>query len=257
MKAYLCLILMLMTSGVSLGAEPITIAAASDLTFALRDIAGRFEKERGQNVRLSFGSSGNFYSQIVNGAPFDLFFSADLEYPKRLEASGLVEPGSFYRYATGRLVLWLRADSKLDINSGLPLLLDPSIRKIAIANPAHAPYGRAAEASLQKAGIYARVANKLVLGENISQAAHFVESGNADAGLLALSLALAPAMKSAGQYYVVPENLYPRIDQGCVILKSSRQKAAAWEFLKFLKRPEMADLMKQYGFAVPEPNGGR
>jgi molybdate transport system substrate-binding protein len=256
-KAYLFLILMLLTARVSRGAEQITIAAASDLTFALRDIAGRFEKESGQSVRMSFGSSGNFYSQIVNGAPFDLFFSADLEYPKRLEASGLAEPGSFYRYATGRLVLWLRADSKIDVNSGLGVLLDPSIHKIAIANPAHAPYGRAAEAALKKADIYARVANKLVLGENISQAAHFVESGNADAGLLALSLALAPAMTSAGSYYVVPENMYPPIDQGCVILKSSHQKTAAWEFLKFLKRPEIVDLMKQYGFLVPGPDVGR
>jgi molybdate transport system substrate-binding protein len=256
-KVYLILTLILLMSCVCFGVEEITVAAASDLTFALRDIAGRFEKERGQNVRLSFGSSGNFYSQIANGAPFDLFLSADLDYPKRLEAGGLVEPGSFYRYATGRLVLWLPADSKLDVNSGLALLLDSSIRKIAIANPAHAPYGRAAEAALKKAGIYARIADKLVLGENISQAAHFVESGNADAGLLALSLALAPAMKSAGSYYLVPERMYPPIDQACVILKSSRQKTTAWEFLRFLKRPEMVDLMKQYGFAVPGPDEGR
>src|ERR1700674_1187904 len=170
----------------------ITVAAASDLTFAFKDVAARFEKQTGSSVKMSYGSSGNFFSQIQNGAPFDLFFSADIDYPRKLEAAGLTEPGSMYPYATGKIVLWAPSVSKLDLSRGLAVLLDPGIRKIAIANPEHAPYGRAAVAAMRHEGIYDKVKDEFVLGENISQTAQFVESGNADVGVLALSLAVAP-----------------------------------------------------------------
>jgi len=127
-----------LTLTLSAAAEEITVAAAADLQFALKDVSTRFEQQTGNKVNLIFGSSGNFFSQIQNGAPFDLFFSADLDYPKKLEAAGQAEPNTLYQYATGKIVLWVRNDSKLDLTKGLAVLLDPSINKISIANPAHA-----------------------------------------------------------------------------------------------------------------------
>src|SRR5438309_8537205 len=181
-------------------AQQITIAAAADLQFVLQDVAARFQKETGKTVKLSFGSSGNFFHQFQNGAPFDMFFSANLDYPKKLEAAGLIEPGTFYQYASGKIVIWIPNNSKLDLTSGLQSLLNPAIRKIAIANPQHAPYGQAAVAAMKKEKVYDEVADKLVLGENISQTASFVVSGAADAGIVALSLALSPNMKDKGRY---------------------------------------------------------
>lgn len=238
-------------------AEQITVAAASDLSFVLREIAVRFQRETGDTVKLSFGSSGNFYSQIQNGAPHDVFFSADVEYPRKLEEAGLIEPGTLYEYAAGKLVLWTPNDSKIDVQQGLKCVLDPRVQKIAIANPAHAPYGRAAEAALKKAGLYDKVSSKLVLGENISQTAHFVETGNAEVGLIALSLAVAPEMKGSGRYYLVPAELYPPIIQAAVILKSSARKQTARRFLEFMKSPSISSLMKEYGFESPESGSRR
>ena len=234
-----------------LPAEEISVAAASDLSFVFPEIVKRFEHETGNTVKLSFGSSGNFYSQIANGAPYDLFFSADVDYPRKLDAAGLAEPGSLYPYALGKLVLWVRNDSKVKVQQGLKCLLDPQVRKIAIANPAHAPYGRAAEMALKKEGLYDKASEKLVLGENISQTAHFAETGNADAGLIALSLAVAPQMKGKGNYYVVDPKLYPQILQAAVILRSSPKKQTAKQFLEFVKSSAISALMNQYGFDSP------
>src|SRR5579862_3010454 len=200
----------------------VTVAAASDLTDAMNEIEANFEKASGCTVRASAGSSGNFLSQIENGAPFDVFFSADIAYPKKLEAEGLAVPGSTYLYAVGKIVLWVRDDSSFNVRKGLALLRDPSVGKIAIANPQHAPYGRAAEQALRTAGVYDAIKNRLVLGENISQAAQFVESGNADAGILALSLAVSPALKDKGRFSSVPENLYAPIEQGVVLLRAAQ-----------------------------------
>jgi molybdate transport system substrate-binding protein len=232
-------------------AGELKIAAAADLTFAFKDVAARFKNQTGNSLKLTYGSSGNFFAQIQNGAPFDLFFSADVSYPQKLEAAGLTEPGTIYDYATGKLVIWVPNASKLDLSRGLSVLLDPGIRKIAVANPQHAPYGAAAVAALRHDGIYDKVKDKLVLGENISQTAQFVQSGNADVGLLALSLALAPAMKTSGHYVEVPASDYPPLIQAGVILKSSGNKELANQFLKFLKEPGTVALMEQYGFAVP------
>jgi len=233
-------------------AEEITVAAAADLQFAFKDIAGRFEKDTGNSIKLVFGSSGNFTNQIKNGAPFDMFFSADIGYPRQLESEGLVEPGTLYHYANGKIVLWARQGSNVAVARGLTLLLDRAISKIAIANPQHAPYGRAAVAALRHEGIYEQVQHKLVLGENISQTAQFVETGNADAGIVALSLVVAPAMRGKGKYWLIPESWYPAIEQGCVILKSSQHKQVAQQFLAYLKKPETVKLMQEYGFVVPK-----
>jgi len=232
-------------------AQEIKVAAAADLQFALQDIAARFEKESGKTVKLSFGSSGNFFAQLQNGAPFDIFFSANLDYPRKLDTAGLVEPGSYFEYATGKIVVWVPADSKLDINTGARSLLNPAVKKIAIANPQHAPYGQAAVAALKKEGVYDKISEKLVLGENVSQTASFVASGAADVGIVALSLALGPNMKDKGRFKEVPADAYPPIEQACVILKSSQAKGASQEFLQFVRRSETQEILRAYGFGVP------
>jgi molybdate transport system substrate-binding protein len=233
------------------GAQEITVAAAADLQFAFQDVAARFQKDTGKNVKLVFGSSGNFFTQIQNGAPFDVFFSADVDYPKKLEAAGLTEPGTLYQYATGKIVLWVPNESKLDLGRGLGVLLDPSIRKIALANPEHAPYGRAAVAAMKHDNVYDKISSKFVLGENISQAASFVASGSADIGIVALSLALAPAMKEKGRYVEISADDYSPLEQAAVILKSSKRKEIARQFIDFLKTPHILELLRSYGFSVP------
>jgi molybdate transport system substrate-binding protein len=231
-------------------AQEITVAAAADLQFAMQDIAARFQKETGKTVKLIYGSSGNFFQQIQNGAPFDLFFSADLDYARKLEAAGLTEPGSYYQYARGKIVVWVLKESKLNLNSGMQVLLDPSVKKIAVANPLHAPYGQAAVAAMQKENVYERVKDKFVLGENISQTASFVVSGAADVGVVALSLALSPNMKDKGRYAEVPAGEYPPIEQACVILRSSQNKETARQFLSFVKTEGTANVLRSYGFEV-------
>jgi molybdate transport system substrate-binding protein len=180
-----------------------------------------------------------------------VFFSADIDFPKRLDAAGQAEPGSLYAYAVGKIVLWVPNGSSLDVSRGLPVLLDPRVRKIAIANPVHAPYGKAALAALQHDQLYERVKSKLVLGENISQAFELVESGNADVGIVALSLARAPKVKETGRFFAVPPSSYPPIRQGVATIRSSHHKEAAKAFVAYLKRPETITLLKQYGFEVP------
>jgi len=231
-------------------AQEITVAAAADLQFAMQDVAARFQKETGKTVKLTYGSSGNFFQQIQNGAPFDVFFSANLDYAKKLDAAGLTEPGSYYPYAKGKIVIWVRNDSKLDLSPGMQALLDPSIKKIAVANPEHAPYGQAAVAAMQNDKIYEKVKDKFVLGENISQTASFVVSGGADVGIVALALALSPNMKDKGRYVEVPAGEYPPIEQACVILASSKNKETARQFLAFIKTPAIGDLLRSYGFDV-------
>src|SRR6202050_2852071 len=221
-------------------AQEITVAAAADLQFAMQDVAARFQKETGKAVKLTYGSSGNFFQQIQNGAPFDMFFSANLDYARNLQDAGLIEPGSYYEYAKGKIVIWVRNESKLDLSAGMQALLDPSVKKIAVANPQHAPYGQAAVAAMQKEGIYEKVKDKFVLGENISQTASFVVSGAADVGVVALSLALSPNMKDEGRYLEIPSDTYPPIEQACVILKSSKNKETAMQFLSFFKSGTIA-----------------
>jgi molybdate transport system substrate-binding protein len=235
-------------------AQDLTVAAAADLQFAMQDISARFQKETGKKVNVIYGSSGNFFQQIENGGPFDMFFSANLDYPKKLEAADLTEKDTYYQYASGKIVVWVPNESKLDLSSGLKALLDPSIKKIAVANPQHAPYGQAAVAAMQKENIYDKVSGKLVLGENISQTASFVASGSADVGVVALSLALSPNMKDHGRYVEIPAADYPPIQQACVVLKTSKNKEVARQFLAFLKTPQVSSLLKAYGFNVPDAN---
>ncbi len=259
MKQLLALLLLL--TGSFGTAQEITVAAAADMSAALPQLVEAYTKRTGQTVKLSFGASGNLTNQIRNGAPFDVFFSADEEYPQQLISEGLASRDTLYRYAVGRLVLWVPADSPLDLSKlGMQALLDPSVKKIAIANPTTAPYGRAAASTLRHFGIYDQVSSRLVLGENVSQAAQFVESGNAQAGLIALSHALAPALKNKGRYWTVPLDAYPTLNQAVVVLSRSKQQDAARRFLQFLRSREATSVLTSYGFSLPaeaHSNGGR
>jgi molybdate transport system substrate-binding protein len=227
----------------------LSVSAAADLQFAMPELVTEFEKKNIATLQVSYGSSGNFFTQIQNGAPFDLFFSADSEYVNKLDASGLSEPGTSGSYAIGRLVAWTRADAAVDVaRDGWKALLDSRVEKIAIANPAHAPYGKAAEAALRSAGIYDQVKSKLVFGENISQAAQFVQSGNAQVGLVALSLAISPAMKD-GRRWEVPVDAYPPIEQSAAVLRRSKNLAAARAFLDFVRGEQGREILRRYGFS--------
>lgn len=231
------------------GSSELLVAAAADLSSALREIAASYETKTGAKLKLSFGASGALTEEIQNDAPFDIFFSADMEYPHQLIASGAADGASLYQYAVGKLVLWVPADSRLDLEQkGLSVLLDPSVHKIAIASPQHAPYGRAAVAALKHAGIYDKIANKLVLGESVTQAAQFVESGNAQAGLVALAHAARPGIEGKGRYWEVPAADYPPLAQGVVVLKRSRHKKEAADFLDYLKTESAAQIFRKYGF---------
>jgi molybdate transport system substrate-binding protein len=229
----------------------LAVAAAADLSSAMKEIATVYEKKTGVQVKLSFAASGALTQQIQNGAPFDIFFSADMDYPRQLITTGQADGASLYQYAVGKLVLWVPADSPLDVeHKGMSVLLDPSMKKIAIANPEHAPYGRAAVAALKHAGIYGQVSDRLVLGENIAQAAQFAESGNAQAGFVAMAHAAAPAMQGKGKYWEVPTDYYPALRQGVVVLSHSQHKKEAAEFVEYMKTKEVTELLTRYGFSV-------
>jgi len=231
----------------------LVVAAAADLNAALTEIADHYEKQTGVEVKLSFGASGALTQQIQNGAPFDIFFSADMDYPRKLISAGEADGASLYQYAVGKLVLWVPADSSLDVeHKGMSVLLDPAVKKIAIANPQHAPYGRAAVAALKHAELYDQVSDRLVLGENVSQAAQFAESGNAQVGFVALAHTVSPAMRGKGRYWEVPAEDYPPLTQGVVVLAHSQHKKYAAEFLAYIRTKETAELLRKYGFTLPE-----
>ncbi|HMD08576.1 MAG TPA: molybdate ABC transporter substrate-binding protein [Candidatus Acidoferrum sp.] len=256
-RALLAIVMMALPSASAMHAEEIRVAAAADLKFAMQEVAARFEKQTGTKVDITYGSSGNFFSQFQNGAPFDLFFSADIDYPRKLEAAGLAEPGTLYEYAIGSIAIWTPADAKVEVASlGWKTLLDASVQRIAIANPEHAPYGRAAVAALQKAGIYEQVKPKLVFGENISQAAQFVQSGNAQAGIVAMSLAVSPGMKD-GKRWEIPADMHPPIEQAAMVLKEAKNKESAHAFLRFAMSAEGRQTFARYGFTLPSaaPSG--
>lgn len=250
-KSIIAVLLVWATAAITDAAQrprTLTIAAASDLQAALPPIVREFEREARATVTISFGSSGNFVAQIRNGAPYDVYLSADIDYPRQLIASKHAEASSLYRYATGRIVLWTRKESGIDVKRGLSVLKDARVKRIAIANAKLAPYGRAAEAALRHENLYDVVRPKLVTGDNISQTAQLVDSGNADVGIIALSLALGPALRASGQYFEIPASAHPTIEQAAVIVAASANKDLARELLAYLQRPEVARLLHQSGF---------
>jgi molybdate transport system substrate-binding protein len=235
-------------------AGEVLVAAASDLSFPIKEIISQFEQSTGHTVKLTLGSSGNFQAQITNGAPFDVYLSADVDYVRQLERAGLVEPGSLYVYAEGRLVVWVRNGSPIDVQRlEIDSLVQPAAKRISIANPDVAPYGRAAVAVLRHYNIYDRVASRLVLGENIAQAAQFLSSGAADIGIIAHSIALSDPMRSAGRYWEIPADAHPRLDQGMAILKQARNAGhldAASSFYQWFRNDSSRVILKKYGFSL-------
>jgi molybdate transport system substrate-binding protein len=232
--------------------EPPAIAAAADLKFALDEAAAAFQAQTGQRLRLSYGSSGNFYRQIVQGAPFQLFLSADENFVFQLAAQGL-SPDRGQLYGIGRLVLFAPTGSALKPDPALSdlrlALSDGRLRKFAIANPEHAPYGRAAQQALQSAGLWAAITPKLVLGENVSQAAQFAVSGSTEGGIFAYSLALAPNFSQAGRYVLLPETLHQPLRQRMVLSKQAGPVAR--EFYAYLQGPAARAILKRHGFEQP------
>jgi len=226
----------------------VTIAAAADLKFAMDSIITFYKAQNpGADIQVIYGSSGKFFQQITNGAPFDIFFSADVDYPNKLKDKGLTA-GDIKTYGIGQIVLWSK---KTDPNKELMnTLLDAGIKKIAIANPEHAPYGKRAEESLHYYQLYDKIQSKLVFGENISQTAQFVTTGAADIGIVALSLALSPAMKSlGGKYYLIPEQSHSPLEQAYTLLKHSTGNSTATKFYNFISSSTAVTILKYYGFS--------
>jgi molybdate transport system substrate-binding protein len=215
------------------------VAAAADLEPVLPPILEQFRQATGIRAEATYQASAVLATQIQNGAPFDLFLSADLGYPKRLidaglaDAAGTTDSFTPIVYARGTLVLWARKDALLPPPS-LDLLRSPELKRLAIANPERAPYGRAAVAALNSLKIYDALKPRLVTAENIAQAAQFVDSGNADAGLISLTAALTPRLAASGVYFVIPRDLYPTIEQGAVIVSNTTQRPAVHKLLDFL-----------------------
>ncbi len=230
---------------------PLQVAAASDLRFALEEIAAQFERQGRGEVRLTFGSSGQLATQIEQGAPFDVFFSANEAFVQALARRGHIAPETVQLYAVGRIALWVRAASPLDVTAGLGVLLDERVRFVAIANPEHAPYGIAAVQALRSVGLYERVQPRLVLGENISQTLQFAQTGNADVGIVALSLAIAPAVRPTGRYWIIPAYLHRPIRQAAGVVARSPQPQRARAFLAFVNGPIGRPVMRRFGFTLP------
>ena len=236
-------------------AEKITIAAAADLKFAMDEIVTCFKKSRpGNEVDVVYGSSGKFHTQIQQGAPYDLYFSADIAYPRELAKRGLAA-SEVKPYAFGRIVLW--SNSMDATKMTLASLTDPRIIRIAIANPKHAPYGKRAEEALRASGLWDKVQSKLVFGENIAHTAQFVQTGNAQTGIIALSLAINPELAKKGSFYLIPDKLHNPLEQGFIITKPGAGKPLAKQFAVYMGSKQARDVMTKYGFDLPGEKTGK
>ncbi len=234
-------------------AEKLTIAAAADLKYAMAEVVDKFRTSRpNDQIEVIYGSSGKFFTQIQNGAPFDLFFSADIEYPRTLEKDG--QAASKTRpYAFGRIVLWsLKPELAKTALKDLP---KAPIRKFAVANPHHAPYGLRAKEAMEHQGVWAAMEPKLVMGENIAHTAQFVDSGAADAGVVALSLVLAPNMKDKGAWTLIPDTWHEPLEQGYVITKRAAANPVAKAFADYMATEPARVIMRRYGFVLPGEEG--
>ncbi len=247
-----CLLVLAANVGANaaLAATPrLQVAAASDLAPCIAALNQAFINSIGDvQVRASIGSSGNLHAQIQHGAPFDVFLSADMDYPRALAKAGAADAASLVVYAYGRLVLW-SADPDLDLSQGLAVLRTPRVKRIAIANPDVAPYGRAARAVLQHAGLWDTIQPKLVRGENLAQTAQFIETGNAQAGFVSAAHAAGSTVK--GRSWPVPLSFYPVIEQGAIITRHGRSNPLAAKYLRFLQSEAGRTILRQYHFSLP------
>lgn len=242
------LMLMAMPLAVGAKAQSVKVAAAADLRDAMTEVVKAYRSESPTaKIEVVFGSSGNAFLQIKNGAAYDVFFSADIGYPNALADEGLTLSRP-QLYAIGRVVLW---SATLPVNKGLDILKDTKTKRIAVANPAHAPYGQKAVQILKHYGLYEAVKDKLVVGENVSQAAQFAVTGNADVGLIAYSLALSPSMKGKGSYFLVDDKSHEPLEQAYVLLKQSANNPEAAKFVEFVASKKARQIFVEYGFVLP------
>lgn len=252
MPKIIAVFLLAITPCFSNAQSKLLIAAASDLKFTLDSVIHVFSKTNNGKIDVTYGSSGKLTEQIINGAPFDMFFSADILYPERLKQQKKTS-SEIYHYATGRLVIWSK---KIDPSkNGMQSLADPVIKKIAIANPLHAPYGKRAVESLKFYKLFESLSTKLVYGENISQTAQFASTGAADIGIVALSLALSPNMKNeGGKYFMIPEESHQPLIQGAAITIHGKDNSLATTFFEFIKSKEAIEIFSHYGFPNADPH---
>lgn len=230
----------------------VAVAAASDLIYCMEELNAEFQKTNPHAVlKVSFGSSGNFFAQIQHGAPFHIFLSADMKYPRELIKAGLADSSSLTMYAIGYIVLWTIKPG-IYVTAGLQIVRGDQVKKLALANPEHAPYGRAAKAALEHENLWESVQKKIVLGENIAQTAQFVQTGNVDAGIVALSLALSPKLARLGKFYEIPETSHPRLEQGAVLTNMGKGNPLARTYLDFLRSAPARAIFNRYGFRLPE-----
>ncbi len=232
----------------------LNVAAASVMKFAMDDIAEQFYGEYPQwRIRTSYGSSGNLFSQLVNRAPFDIYFSADMRYPEMLVERGIADREALFHYADGGLAVWALHDAPVNVGElGIESLRHPSATRISLANPRHAPYGAAAEEALKYFHIYEDVRGRLIYGDNVVQAAQFIESGSASVGIIALAVARAPVLMEKGTYWEIPQDSFPRLQQGGVILPWAGNKEAAEAFRDFVLGEKGRAILRRYGFHIPE-----
>jgi molybdate transport system substrate-binding protein len=227
--------------------EPLLVSAASNLLLAFEELGQEYQQQTGTPVVFNFAASGQLAQQIEQGAPVDLFVSADVGYVKDLAAKGRAVPDSVQIYARGRLTIWTRADSKLDIQT-VQDLLKPEVRRIAIANPEHAPYGVVARQALQAAEVWDMIQNKLVLGENVRQTLQYAETGDVDVAIIPLSLSVT----SEGHWALVPQDLHAPIDQALAVVADSPRQSVARDFAAFIAGPKGRDILSKYGYELPE-----
>lgn len=235
-------------------AAPLLVAAASDLAYCIDDLAAAFRKEvPDAELKISTGASGNFFAQIRHGAPFHVFLSADMMYPTQLAKVGAADGATLRPYAIGRIVLWT-TDARFDLSQGLPVLRDPRATRIAIGNPDTAPYGRAARAVLERDKLWEAVQPRLVIGENIAQAAQFVQTGNAQLGIVSLATVRAPKMAGVGRYHLISDAGVAPIEQGAIVTRAGAGQPLAARFVRFLASPSARAILERNGFSLPPAN---
>lgn len=242
-----CLVLLACTAVTPAFAEPVLVAVAANFLPPFREVALEFEKTTGHTLRVVSGSSGNFYTQIQNGAPFDVFFSADNERPKKLEDEGLGVKDTRFTYAIGRIVLW---SANADLIKGEETLRAKNFKRLAIANPKNAPYGVAAMQALQKLELWDHLQPQIVMGESIGQTMGFIESGNAQVGFVALSQVMDPKVKGKGSHWHVPTHLHEPIQQDVILLTKGKENPAAKDLLQFIGGPQAKAIIERYGYGL-------
>ena len=235
-------------------ADSVSIAAAADLVYCLDEMNAAFKKSHPDaDLKVASGSSGNFATQIKNGAPFEIFLSADMSFPRDLAKAGFADESTLTVYATGKIVLWTMRPDSVDVSKGLEVLRDAHVvKKVAVANPEHAPYGRAAKEALEHEKLWDAVQSRVVIGENIAQTAQFVQTGNADAGIVALSLVLSPKLAKLGKWQEIPTDDYAVLEQGAVLTKEGAKNPLARAYLEFLRSADARAIFDRYGFRLPE-----